>query len=61
MTIDYEVAEGPMKGKKHLGIYELDGDAFKSCFGAPDKERPNDFTSKAGDNRTLSVWKREKK
>ena len=59
-TIDYQVIEGPTKDKKHLGIYELDGDTFKSCFGAPGAERPTDFTSKPGDKRTASVWKRDK-
>jgi uncharacterized protein (TIGR03067 family) len=57
-TIDYDVTEGPTKGKKHIGIYELNGDSFKSCFGAPGAERPSDFTSKAGDNRTSTVWNR---
>src|SRR5678815_3937268 len=50
-TIDYEVVEGPTKGKKHLGIYALDGDTFKSCFAAPDGARPKDFTSVAGEQR----------
>lgn len=59
-TIDYEMTEGFTKGKKQLGIYELEGDTFKSCFGRPGAERPSDFTSKPGDGRTLSVWKREK-
>jgi len=59
-TIDYEVIGGPNKGKRQLGIYELDGEKFKSCFGAPGDERPMDFTSKSGDRRTSSVWKREK-
>jgi hypothetical protein len=36
------------------------GDTFRSCFGKPGAERPTDFTSKAGDGRTLSVWKRAK-
>jgi len=36
----------------------LDGDTFKSSFGAPGAERPKDFTSKPGDGRTVSVWKR---
>src|SRR5262245_24791832 len=58
-TIDYEMTEGVTKGKKQLGIYEVDGDTFKSCFGKPGAERPTDFTSKPGDGRTLSVWKRE--
>ena len=60
-TIDYEMTGGFTKGKKQLGIYELDGDTFKSCFGAPGAERPKDFTSQPGDIRTSSVWKREKK
>jgi len=58
-TIDYDMTEGFTKGKKQLGIYELDGDTFKACFGAPGAERPTDFASKPGDGRTLSVWKRQ--
>ena len=60
-TIDYEMIEGFTKGKKQLGIYELNGDTVKFCFGSPGAERPPDFTSKPSDGRTLSVWKREKK
>lgn len=60
-TIDYMMTEGPTKGKTHLGIYELDGDTVKFCFAAPGKDRPTDFTAKEGSERTLSVWKREKK
>jgi uncharacterized protein (TIGR03067 family) len=59
-TIDYEVIEGPTKGRKHLGIYELNGDTLKSCFAAPDADRPAEFTSKPGDQRTATVWKRVK-
>jgi len=59
-TIDYEMTDGPTKGKKQLGIYELNGDTFKASFAAPDGERPNDFEGKVGDHRTLSVWKRQK-
>ena len=60
-TIDYAVTEGGNKGKTVLGIYELDGDTVKFCFGGPEKERPDDFTSKEGSGRVLSVWKRDKK
>jgi uncharacterized protein (TIGR03067 family) len=59
-TIDYQMTDGFTKGKTQLGIYEVAGDTFKSCFGMPDAERPTDFTSKPGDGRTLSVWKRQK-
>jgi uncharacterized protein (TIGR03067 family) len=60
-TIDFEMTEGPTKGKVQYGIYELDGDTFRSCFSAPGKDRPTDFTTKAGDGRTLSLWKLVKK
>ena len=59
-TIDYQMTEGFTKGKTQLGIYEVEGDTFKACFGKPGAERPTDFTSKPGDWRTLSVWKRQK-
>ena len=58
--IDYQMIDGPTKGKKQLGIYEVAGDTAKFCFGSPGSERPTDFTSKPGDGRTLSVWKRKK-
>jgi len=58
-TIDYEMTGGVNAGKKQLGIYQLDGDSFKSCFAAPGAERPTDFTSKEGDRRTLTIWKRK--
>jgi uncharacterized protein (TIGR03067 family) len=60
-AIDYTMTEGPTKGKTHLGIYELDGDTVKFCFAAPGKDRPTDFTAKEDSQRTLSVWKRDKR
>ena len=60
-AIDYTMTEGPTKGKTHLGIYEVDGDTVKFCFAAPGEERPTAFTAKEGSQRTLSVWKRDKK
>jgi uncharacterized protein (TIGR03067 family) len=60
-VIDYTMTEGPTKGKTHLGIYELEGDTVKFCFAAPGQVRPTDFTAKKGSQRTLSVWKRDKK
>lgn len=59
-TIDYQMTDGFTKGKRQLGIYEVDGDTFKSCFSKPGAARPADFTSKPGDGLTVSVWKREK-
>jgi uncharacterized protein (TIGR03067 family) len=60
-AIDYDITDGPTKGKKQLGIYELNGDTVKFSFAAPGQERPTDFSSKSGDHRTVSVWKRVKK
>jgi uncharacterized protein (TIGR03067 family) len=60
-TIDYEILDGEGKGKKRLGIYELATDTVKFCFGTPGGERPTDFSSKLGDGRTMSNWKRDKK
>ena len=57
-TINYDMTEGVTKGKKQSGIYEIDGDTFKSCFAKPGADRPADFTP--GEGRTVSVWKREK-
>jgi len=59
-AIDYDGSAGLNNGKKLLGIYQLDGDTFKSCFGAPGAERPKDFASKPGAKRTSTVWKRVK-
>src|SRR5436309_3392680 len=44
-TIDYDMTDGFTKGKKQLGIYEVEGDTFKSCFAKPGEERPSEFTS----------------
>ena len=55
-TIDYQMLEGFTKGEKQLGIYEIEGDTFKVCFGRPGAGRPTDFTSTPGDGHTLSVW-----
>ena len=34
-TIDYAMTGGFTKGQKQLGIYEVDGDTFKSSFAKP--------------------------
>jgi uncharacterized protein (TIGR03067 family) len=57
-TIDYTLTDGPNKGKKQLGIYEIDGETLKFCSAGPGAERPTDFTTKADSGRTLSIWKR---
>jgi uncharacterized protein (TIGR03067 family) len=59
-TVDYAVSAGPYKGATQLGIYDLAGDQVKFCFSVPGQKRPNSFTTKREDGRTLSVWKRDK-
>jgi len=55
-TIDAVQTYGGPKGTKAPGIYELDGDTLKICFG--EKQRPKDFTAKKGSKRASDVWKR---
>jgi uncharacterized protein (TIGR03067 family) len=60
-TIDATRSDGPDKGKVLLGIYQVEGDQLKMCFGAPGKEtRPKDFAPKAGEGFRLYVLKRSK-
>jgi uncharacterized protein (TIGR03067 family) len=60
-TID-ALPDGPAaKAGPIAGIYEINGNTLKLCFAPPGKERPKDFTSKAGSGHTLTVWMREKK
>jgi uncharacterized protein (TIGR03067 family) len=57
-TIDYLMLDGPTKGKKQLGIYEVNGERAKFCFSAPGQKRPAEF--KGGPGITLSAWQRAK-
>jgi len=59
-TIDYQMLEGPTKGKTQFGIYEIQGERFKACFSKAGEQRPTDFTTKDGDGKTVSEWKRTK-
>jgi uncharacterized protein (TIGR03067 family) len=51
--------EGDLKGKTALGIYDLDKDTWKHCFGFD--KRPEKFESKEGSNVTNAVLTRVKK
>jgi uncharacterized protein (TIGR03067 family) len=51
--------EGDLKGKTALGIYDVDQDTWKHCFGFD--RRPERFESKEGSKVTNAVLKRVKK
>jgi uncharacterized protein (TIGR03067 family) len=57
-SIDYVLQTGANKGKRQLGIYAIDGGTARFCMASPGDGRPEDFVTKPGDGRTLSVWKR---
>jgi uncharacterized protein (TIGR03067 family) len=42
------------------GIYALDGDELKVCFGGPADNRPTEFKSAGGSNEQMVVMKRDK-
>jgi uncharacterized protein (TIGR03067 family) len=57
--VDAVVNEGENKGSTMLGIFEMKGESFHVCFDPKGKNRPTDFTSKAG--RMTAVVERQKK
>jgi len=58
--IDAVRTEGPQVGETLKGIYTLDSDTFKVCFAPPGKDRPTEFSTKAGGGLRLLVLKRGK-
>ena len=56
---DMTFAEGPNKGKKLPGIYSLEGESLKICFGPAD-QHPKELTAKAKSGQVMYVLKREK-
>lgn len=51
--------EGELKGKTALGIYDVDKETWRHCFGFD--KRPEKFESKDGSKVTNAVLKRVKK
>jgi uncharacterized protein (TIGR03067 family) len=58
-TIHFEFADGPLKGKKSHGIYDLAGNQLKMCYGPADKPIPTKFDSPPGSGYFNETWKRQ--
>jgi uncharacterized protein (TIGR03067 family) len=59
-SITFEFADGPFKGQKRHGIYELAGNQLKMCYGPADKAKPTEFKSPANSGYFLETWARQK-
>lgn len=57
-AIDFEITQGVDAGKKRLGIFKIDGDQLTLCLAVPGQKRPTDFTVTAGNQHSISLWKR---
>jgi uncharacterized protein (TIGR03067 family) len=53
--IDVTITAGKDKGKVIKGIMEAKDGKMKVCWGAPDKDRPTEFSSKEGSGNVLEV------
>ena len=60
-SITFEFADGPLKGKKSHGIYELAGNQLKMCYGSTEKPKPSKFESPAGSGLFNETWARQLK
>jgi uncharacterized protein (TIGR03067 family) len=59
-TMDISIIDGVNKGQTWLGIYELTGDTYRTCFATAGKPRPGEFSSEPGSGNILWVFKRMK-
>jgi uncharacterized protein (TIGR03067 family) len=58
--LDIVVGDGADKGKVYLVIYKIEPDELTICLEKNNKNRPSEFTGKAGSGCVLEVWKRVK-
>jgi uncharacterized protein (TIGR03067 family) len=60
-SITFELAEGPLKGKRQHGIYEITGNQLRLCYCPADKPKPTEFKSAPGMSCILETWARQVK
>jgi uncharacterized protein (TIGR03067 family) len=56
IAMDIYNTAGANAGRLQHAIYEVDGKTLKLSIAAAGAERPADFSSKAGDGRTVVIW-----
>jgi uncharacterized protein (TIGR03067 family) len=57
--IDATTTKGEGKGQTFLGIYEVDGDTYRECYGLPGKERPKAFKTLPGSGQIMFTWRKQ--
>ncbi len=60
-SMTFEFAEGPFKGQKRHGIYEIAGNQLKMCYGPVDKAKPTVFKANANSGFFMETWARQVK
>ena len=60
-TFELTVRDGPKKGERRHGIYELNGKTMKLCYGPVDQPRPTTFAAPKGSGIFLETWAVEKR
>jgi uncharacterized protein (TIGR03067 family) len=58
--LDIVVGDGADKGKVYLVIYQIDAERLTICLEKANRNRPREFTGKAGSGCVLEVWRRVK-
>jgi uncharacterized protein (TIGR03067 family) len=60
-AIDFYYLDGPLKGKTGLGIYEVNGDDLRICWGVAGLRdtRPTEFSNRPGENQAILTYRRE--
>jgi uncharacterized protein (TIGR03067 family) len=59
-SISFEFKDGPYKGQKRHGIYELVGNQLKLCYGSTEKPKPAEFKAPPNSGYFLETWARQK-
>ena len=54
------ISKGEDKGKVYLVIYKVEAGKMIQCMELSNKNRPREFTGKAGSGCALEVWQRQK-